>query len=671
MENKDKNCAVIENQRIWSVATLLSLVSVSLVLFLGYNFINPLLDVQRGVSTDSVVKAVDNLKGLLSSELIDRTVWIISLTVTAMLVLPVERIRGALYRNEISTSQSTFTFACFTASICITPIFAGLNNILWFGFGNRVFLTTCIFIPILIYFQKKPNQVILRWISTRMILLFVFYYLPTLLQPLWAIKDLYHSSYIINEILAPVRAVFPTSEMAAQYSNIMGIPLIPIAYILGIDGSIELQQLATYYLTILTIITFAIIWEITRRVSPKELKNSLLFFPIFFILVTPSGSSHGVITGLFSIVPVRMLLVFVIGLMLIHRNSSTDYWCFSIGFVAALASINNLEFGLPTLAAALAVKFMSVSRTRTKTREISVVLFGIFFGWILFVTVMAISGHDFRIENYSLFVRSFAGGFGVEPMPVFGPHVFVLSILVSGVATGTLHLSRTNGLEKGTDLQGRGRSAAITAMYFGLMGLTTFPYFVNRSVISGQLQAFLFFVAPIIVSSFSLLKIGELQLKSRRNIAMAIVLVFPQALLFGSIIQRPSGVDEWRRVINTQAAAYESQLFEVELAVAEAESFLKRRIEFFSITNGNLFLGQDGRQNISLIDNPSDLHQFSTLDNNMLQKYCKNIDLYSEAENSVIFVQDFFDNGSGVPLCPNYRKVLVVSEKFAVIARAT
>jgi hypothetical protein len=357
--------------------------------------------------------------------------------------------------------------------------------------------------------------------------------------------------------------------------------------------------------------------------------------------------------------------------MLIHRSRRHTLSALAIGFMAGGASINNLEFGVPAVISVILVEVILGWQLREKLKRVIFVISGVLISWLLFVLLLSVSGRRFKLENYSLFVRLFGGGLLQEPMPTFGPHIFVISIFVSGIAVGTLQLLRAKHSQDSFDSEGRTMNAAITAVYFGLIGLGTFPYFVNRSVISGQLQIFLLFVAPIIASSFSLLRLGDYRITNRRNTATLLVMVFPQSLLFGSIFQMPNGVNEWNRVINPQAMTYSNHLSEVESAIAKAEVVLNSQIELFSISHGNLFLGSSDVRNISLIDNPAELNNPLARGSGLVQLFCRNMDTYSVVERQLILVENFFETESGLPLCRNYRKVLAVSEKFSVVVRAS
>jgi hypothetical protein len=151
---------------------------------------------------------------------------------------------------------------------------------------------------------------------------------------------------------------------------------------------------------------------------------------------------------------------------------------------------------------------------------------------------------------------------------------------------------------------------------------------------------------------------------------MMLLMVTPQTLLLGSIIHMPNGFDEWSRVVDLQSTTYSGRLDEVEQALADSEDALKRDIDFFSIGQGNLFLGNDGITNISLIDDPSELTDPLLIGGSMQRYFCEHLDTYSEVEKQFILVENFFETDSGLPLCRNYRNVLTVSEKFSVVVRA-
>jgi multisubunit Na+/H+ antiporter MnhG subunit len=211
--------------------------------------------------------------------------------------------------------------------------------------------------------------------------------------------------------------------------------------------------------------------------------------------------------------------------------------------------------------------------------------------------------------------------------------------------------------------------AATASLFFGLIGLMTFPYFVNRST-TPSLGIFQVFVAIIVVASFTLLEVDKLQMTSRRSILMLLLMVTPQALLLGSIIQMPNGYDEWRRVADLQSTTYGGRLAEVQQAVSFSEETLNRKIDYFSIGQGNLYLGNNEMRNISLIDDPSELNDPLMLGTSMLARFCEHLDIYAKVEKQFVLVENFYEIKSGLPLCKNYRTILSISEKFSVVVRA-
>ena len=606
----------------------------------------------------------------LSLEVADQALWASSLLLAGVFFIPNIRKLLVHFFTRISEKILLAAFTVMAITIMVLPSGGRYSGILWDGYGVQIFLLTVLLIPVFFYLQKSSNDFLGGSLFVLGVPLLLYVYAPTIIQPLTAIKDLYHSSFVMNEVLAQSRGIVPSSDMAAQYTNLLGFPLMAFTKVFKVVDAIHLQQWAAIYLSVLAGLTFALILKVVKHVSPGRLSRFSMVLAIVYICMTPEGSLTGGITALWASVPVRTLPVVIIGLLLLSSNAMSKMHAAILGFAVALASINNFEFGTPTFLATAIVFFILCRRTSNGLkRYFPVFIFGFLATWFCYVSIIGLASSGFKLSYYLLFVLAFGKGFLATPMTTFGPHIFVLSVLAAGVVMGGRFLSNPIVVAEDESDESPKSRAAIASLFFGILGLLTFPYFVNRST-TPSLAIFQVFVAIIVIASFTLLEINKIELKSRRSFLMMLLMVTPQALLLGSIIHMPNGFDEWSRVVDLQSTTYSGRLDEVEQALADSEDALKRDIEFFSIGQGNLFLGNDGITNISLIDDPSELNDPLLLGGSMQRYFCEHLDTYSEVGKQFILVENFFETDSGLPLCRNYRNVLTVSEKFSVVVRA-
>jgi hypothetical protein len=658
------------NQIFWCTSIATVLIGISAISFSGRIFHQIYWYVQNDSVQYDMFKDVVVFKLTLSLELVDQILWVSTLLLTGVLLTPKMRELVSGMSTGLSERFSLTAYTLMAISIMVVPSGGRYVGILWDGYGIQIFILTVLLIPLIIFLQKSSSDFLGGGLSVLIVPLIVYAYVPTIVQPLWAIKELYHSSFVMNEVISQSRGIIPSSDSAAQYTSLMGFPLMVFAKVFRVADATSLQNSAAIYLSLLAGLTFFLILKIVRNVAPNKLSSFSMVIVILYICVTPNGSLTGGITAVWSALPVRALPAVIVGLQLLSKSAVNKSNASLLGITAALASINNFEFGTPTFVATAVVYFTLCRQTSNGVRRyFSVFIIGFMSTWICYVAVLGFASSGFVLSYYLLFVLAFGKGFLSIPMPTVGPHIFFLSVLAAGVVMGGRVLTNPRFESEEKNDRSLANRAATASLFFGLMGLLTFPYFVNRST-TPSLAIFHIFVAIIVIATFTLLEIDKIKLKSRRSVLMLLLMVTPQALLLGSIIQMPNGFDEWSRVADLQSTTYSDRLAEIEQVVSDSEDALNRDIDFFSIGQGNLFLGSDEMQNISLIDDPSELNDPLLLGSSMLVHFCRHLDENTDIEKQYILVENFFETDSGLPLCRKYRNVLTVSEKFSVVVRA-
>jgi hypothetical protein len=208
------------------------------------------------------------------------------------------------------------------------------------------------------------------------------------------------------------------------------------------------------------------------------------------------------------------------------------------------------------------------------------------------------------------------------------------------------------------------RRSAVASLYFGLIGLGAFPYFVNRSVISGQLQIFLFLAGPLLCATFSIVHINLKLLRRPSYLLASTLVLFPQALLIGSFMQRPDGGLEWKRVLNVGSNPYSERSNLISSAVSLGETTLGRDIEFGLISQGNMYLVGLNLKNVSLIDEVTDAW---TIGGRLKDEFCLLLDQSTNSEGALILAEHFFDANSQGQICKGYAEVLALGNGLSVI----
>ena len=104
-----------------------------------------------------------------------------------------------------------------------------------------------------------------------------------------------------------------------------------------------------------------------------------------------------------------------------------------VGLLGGLAALNNPEFGIPSLLAALATIWVL---TKRPVRVAATAMLAAPLPAFAYALVAKSRGSAIDFGSYTLFMRSFGRGFGREPMPVFGLWVFIFGVLMAGLSIG-------------------------------------------------------------------------------------------------------------------------------------------------------------------------------------------------------------------------------------------
>ena len=599
-------------------------------------------------------------------EIVDKATWLVCLLI-GFIVLLIGSIKK--WHNCFSRISSSKLFLggvlVMSMSVLIeSPLNDDLVGFLWFGFGESVFLASFIAMPITYYLIQisESERDGFNWLFVAQYILFAFFlynYLPSLLQPLWGIKDDWHSVYVINELLAPHNGQIPASNFAAQYTNLSGFVFDLMTRLSPNKGQLFIWHAASAFLTMFVLLTFYMLFVITRKMTSNAVSTVFPLTVLAFTLVTPNGVSSGQITSLLSAVPIRILPVYFVGLLLI-RDFFWRRHVFLLGLVASFAAINNLDFGIPVFIATVIVMFIHPRILIYRRQNLVMFGSGVGFALLTWLVILRAYSGSFKPDYWLLFTSSFGKGFGSTPMPVVGTHVLILGLFCASIAIGSMKTKYSP--DYANDVE---RRSAVASLFFGLIGLGAFPYFVNRSVISGQLQIFLLLAGPLLCATFSIVRIDFKMLRRPSYLMASTLVLFPQALLVGSFMQRPDGPTEWNRVLNVGSNPFSERSNIVNSAILFAETTLETDIEFGLISWGNVYLVDSQLKNVSLIDVPADAWQFGGETRRLL---CSSLGQSIQA-GDLIFSENFFSENGSDQLCEGYTEVLGFGNGFSIIKR--
>ena len=493
-----------------------------------------------------------------SDEINDRKV-LIAMILTVMIFSILILCRVSLQPLAPIVTPITFTaLGLLFGATAAQNYFENYKGQLWFGFGAKVALIAILFVGILytisnnrksgISFQIPKRTTLLIW------LILALFYLPSVLQFHHGIIDLRHSLYVFNELAGPAAGKYPLGNFTSQYSNLLGYPIILIS-IFSKGAAITIMS---YWTSLLTIIEFLVIGLILRRINRKLPLALLIAFPVFLILVKQNESETvlGSLATLISAIPVRTLMPLLICLALLTQleNRHPLWNSVMLGVVSGFAIINNFEFGVTAFLSVNVTLLLLVIFQHLRLRiwlisiATTVIILASFMLFLLIIRT------PMQIQRYVAFSVGFGkDGFGNVPMPFFGTYFLLFSILGIGVITGIFVLCNvgdTNSLRTVED-SSRKKSAALT-LYAGMWGIFTFPYYIGRSVTSGQLQIFLI-PAALCIFGLATLHVqtsesDKVFIKFKFSVRFSeLPLLFLVVLPFAATLQIPNPSFEWSR----------------------------------------------------------------------------------------------------------------------------
>lgn len=506
----------------------------------------PLFFVYGGFSIFILIYSIHSFLKIIgfTDEASDSGVFVGLLSLTAGLLLFCYTNKVCNYRNRASLFWlSQVFFLLLVYSVSIITVFPGSETQYWFGYGQNIAIISILIIPILIilFYRECPKiHLFLTFFACGLVLLF---YLPSILQTPWGVIDWGHTQYVVNEILGPQSGSFPLVNFSAQYTSIGGYLFNLIFFSKGnVDH-------AVWFLTILAILTIGLALLPIIFSFPKNQGYLAVLFiiPAVFIVKQNENSYSGSLAVLFSAIPIRTLFPAILALVIsINFNSlKKTYYALFISIICSLSILNNFESGIVSTIAIIGVFILS-STFKVWLRQVLMLLIGIPLFILITKLLFQIIYGDFKFYALIDFVGGFSSGFGSHPMPDFGLWLFAFVFLALSVVISALFL-RTAISYNCIPIDPKLSRAAILALFWGLFGIGMTPYYINRSIVSGQLQFILF---PVFLSAAGLFLIVTSQFRARAALTSLVVIIatLPAAISVASLIQHPSFDLAWERL---------------------------------------------------------------------------------------------------------------------------
>jgi hypothetical protein len=433
---------------------------------------------------------------------------------------------------------------------------------LWNGFGYEVLFTMLLLWLVgIIYINYKKGFKSLTFLKFPFFILLIGIYALSLWQSKNSIIDFDHSEYILNESLALSSGNYPYSNFIPQYSILYNLITAPIANFVTVTRQIELILLSMFIITILTIFLSIKIVNTSLK-SNNILVSFMLVVPL--TLLTPGLGREwilGSISSSLSAIPNRMfpaILLFTLYFYVVlnmNNNKFLQIKMILVGILAGNILWQSQDFGLAAIISLfLTILFTNIYSLKIKVLQLKNFVLGLTFGLFFYPIFLIASGKPLNLDYVAFFTRQFGSGFGSEPISSTGPVLLIFPIIFIVMY---FHF-KINMFYKDKRLDLLKNS--FIGLYFSFFILLTFPYFINRSITSGQLQIFLLPMSITLGALFgTFLRIGFFQtvssfIVSKRfpNLMVYLPLLIILSLPFSALSLFPNPLIEIPRVLEKE-----------------------------------------------------------------------------------------------------------------------
>lgn len=286
---------------------------------------------------------------------------------------------------------------------------------------------------------------------------------------------LFHVQFTFGELLVVPAGRSPLVDFIPQYSALLPYVLGPIITALGATVSAFTLVMAALSLAGLLGV-YGVFATVTR-----DWRTALLLYVPFLGLtlytVRFAGDQRFNFANYYAVMPLRYVAPFVVAFLcarsLAGRRAGASVALF---VVAGLATLNNIEFGLPALVAAMAAAWFGHAGTGFLRPALAVLgraAAGAAIATGAVVVYILVRTAELPRPGYLLYWSRFfaASGFNLLPMPPVGFHLLLLATFVAALATAAVRRSR----------QAPDRVLTGMLAFSAIFGLGTGAYFVGRS----------------------------------------------------------------------------------------------------------------------------------------------------------------------------------------------
>ena len=524
-------------------------------------------------------------------EVADKITYLLVLFLTVLfcgLGAAIEKLDGKIFFfHPVINIALILLVLSFLGSKNILPGY--LDHDLWWGYGWKVAILSLFFVIVSYFFAPQIRRIILLLSSYKISINISFYiliacYLISLFTPPLALLNGPHSNYVISEILGPGQNKFPGVNFISQYTQNLG-------YVFNSFG-LKTENQAIYFLELFKFISVGLIAYIFWLSEKSVWKIAFVLF-LGFSLGTKGYADNvdsGSIAFLHSALPVRTFgpLINFLALHYFFNSERRVLGAILLGLSLAVGLLLNIEIG--SAAGAATLLLLCIRRPTLKVFVCISLSFLLCLLLQLFL-IRYIAGESPHLPSFFAFIGGFSAGFGAKPMPVFGLWVAIFSLTVALTAYGFRRLVEGD------------KSSAIY-LYFGALTLVALPYYINRSVNSGQLQLIILYLGIPLSLYLSKYIFSWLRGVIDSSINTALVMLLFWFSFFSNINIPNPGMEATRLVLGFQSIDSNAQLKDDSLLLAAEDPAKTGIILSFSNIMAARF---DGYTSLARLSNEGDV----------------------------------------------------------------
>jgi len=421
------------------------------------------------------------------------------------------------------------------------------------GFNFSVLeVSASILFTLTVYFiYRYKNNLFIKVFNSKFtiyfIVLIIFSYSLSFLQFPGALKDTYHSSFVMNELLSVESRVFPLYNYASQYTNILPYVFYVISIIF------EITDFYFFGVTFLVLLQFLILFLMIFLIS--ELwgrgKIYLVFVFLFLLPFTKVEIGDGMnLNGYFQVFPIRLLgPILLISAMFINLKIKKKFFLktllFSLTIVFTL--FNNFEWGIPSVIVTLTIFYLisNYNKDFKKMFRLNLIILPIFLGFFIYIFFQ--TNHEINWNLSSQFIQIFGGsGFYAFPLPIFGFYWLYFTTTLLMILFSFIKLLSYLKHDKYDDCEFRHLVLNFQISVFSIVFLS---YYINRSLDPVLVDIFLFWFFNLIYFFIFMIKYEKSKFL---NSGFSIIFIFIFALGITKFDNKFTIYQELSRLENAQ-----------------------------------------------------------------------------------------------------------------------